>query len=161
MSVLHEPSKALAAGRKFDPGLLVLIGGAAVLIVAGLVAMLLVSRRAPELAPASSPEGVTQRFYQAAYQGDYDTARQFLSADVQRSVSASELQSRMSDQLRQSQMHVGAAIMHGASATVPVTQTHFSQDGLFGPHEWSSDSEVQLVREGEAWKISNGGFYFW
>jgi len=161
MSVAGEPSEAGGARRPVDRGLLLLVGGALLLIAVGLASMALWGRRAPDLAPAGTPEGVVQRFYQAAYAGDYDAARAMLSAEQQRRLSAGDLRERLSYTLRQSQVVVGAAAVRAGTASVPVTQTHYDQGGLFGSSEWTNTGEAQLTREGDSWKIADWGIAFW
>jgi hypothetical protein len=83
----------------------------------------------------------------------------YLGADAQRGLSAVELQQQLSPELQQSQARVGVATITGPSATVRVTLTHFQPGGLFGSQEWSSEREVLLEREDDAWKIVGGAFY--
>jgi len=158
MSADHGPSGGGALWREVDRGLLFLIGGALALIAIGLVSITLTARSAPELSPATTPEGTVQRFYQAAYQGDYAAAYRLLSTDVQRRLSERELQDRMGPQLRQSQIRVGVATVQGNRATVPVKQTYF-RDGLFGTGETGSEYEMSLERDGDAWKITGLPWY--
>lgn len=142
-----------------DRGLAALVGGALVLILAGLIAIPLAARRAPALAPETTPEGVVQRFYAALYRGDYDAAHGFLSATTQRKVTPAQLQERLSGELRNSQIRAGAAKITGDKASVRVTTTHFGSGDLFGSNEWNNDSELLLQREAAAWKIVSGFGY--
>lgn len=146
-------------GHAIDRGLALLIVGALILIAVGLVSIPLVAGRAPALAPETTPEGVVQRFYAAAYRGDYQAAYAYIGAEAQRTLSAVELQQQLSSELQQSQARIGAASVNGASASVHVTFTHFGQGGLFGSNEWNSKREVLLQREGDSWKIAGGAFY--
>jgi hypothetical protein len=129
------------------------------LIAIGLVSIQLLASRTPTLAPVTTPEGIVQRFYAAAYRGDYRLAYGYLGADAQRTLSVVDLQQQLNPDLQQSQVRVGAATISDTSATVRVTLTHFSSDGLFGSQEWSTEREVLLQREGDAWKIVGGAFY--
>jgi hypothetical protein len=152
----HE---AHAAGRPaHDRGLLMLVGGAIVLIVVGLISIPVAMNRTPTIAPAGTPEGVVQRFYQAAYGGDYQTAYTFLSADTQRAVSVVAFQQQMGWEVQNSQMRVTSSTTHDSSATVRVTVTHVEPSGIFGSGEWQNNVEVVLRREGDAWKIVSGPF---
>jgi hypothetical protein len=137
----------------------VLIVSVLALIAIGLVSVSLLARRTPALAPVTTPEGIVQRFYAAAYGGDYRLAYSYLGADAQRALAVVDLQQQLSPDLQLSQVRVGAATISDTSATVRVTLTHFSSDGLFGSQEWSSEREVLLQREGDAWKIVGGAFY--
>jgi len=107
----------------------------------------------------NTPEGIVQRFYAAAYRGDYRLAYSYLGMDAQRMLSVVDLQQQLNPDLQQSQVRIGAATISDTSATVRVTLTHFSSDGLFGSQEWSTEREVLLQREGDAWKIVGGAFY--
>lgn len=146
-------------GRAIDRGLALLMLGALILIVIGLVSIPLVASRTPTLAPETTPEGVVQRFYAAAYQGDYQAAYGYVGAEAQRKLSVAELQQQLSSDLQRSQARVSAASVNGTSASVHVAFTHFGQGGLFGSDEWSSEREVLLQHEGGAWKIAGGAFY--
>jgi hypothetical protein len=137
-----------------------LIVSALALIAIGLVSIPLMARRTPTLAPLTTPEGIVQRFYAAAYGGDYRLAYSYLGTEAQRALSVVDLQQQLNPDLQQSQVRVGAATISDTSATVRVTLTHFSSDdGLFGSQEWSTAREVLLQREGDAWKIVGGAFY--
>ena len=145
--------------RRIDPTLAVIVVGAVILIIAGLIAIPLAAQRPPELAPETTPEGVVQRFYQAAYAGDYTTAYNYLAAEARAQLSALDLQQQLASQLRQSQMRVISTTVHADSATVRVALTHFQPGGLFGSNEWTEEIDVVLKREGDAWKIAGGPFY--
>ena len=142
-----------------DRGLAALILGALLLIAAGLIAIPLAVRRTPSLAPAATPEGTVQRFYQAAYNGDYSAAYAFLSADTQRRLSLIELQQQLSVELPRSQVRISTTRVTDSHATVRVILAHFSPDGIFGSNEWQEEREVLLQREGAAWKIVSGPFF--
>jgi hypothetical protein len=142
-----------------DRGMFVLIVSVLALITIGLVSIPLLAWRTPTLAPVTTPEGIVQRFYAAAYRGDYRLAYSYLGTDAQRTLSVVDLQQQLNPDLQQSQVRVGAATISDTSATVRVTLTHFSSDGLFGSQEWSTEREVLLQREGDAWKIVGGAFY--
>lgn len=156
MATAQGSSRPLRGG--FDRSLLLVVGGALALIVIGLVSAAVLARTSPALAPASTPEGAVQRFYAALYAGDYAAAYGMLSPGTQRSISERELRERMSYDLRQSQARVGLASVQGKRATVPVTITHYTQDGLFGAQEWVSEHEVTLVRTDGAWLLIGGPF---
>src|SRR3712207_5545314 len=111
MEVASGEPEATPARRGIDRGLALLIAGALVLIVLGLISIPLASRRAPALAPAATPEGTVQRFYQAAYRGDYSAAYAFLSAEAQRHLSVAELQQQLSAELRNSQVRTGTTTL--------------------------------------------------
>jgi hypothetical protein len=159
MNSVPRAPHARLPGRTIDRGLLFLLLGALLLIVIGLVSIPLLAGRTPSLAPETTPEGVVQRFYAAAYRGDYQAAYGYVSADAQRRLALADLQQQISSDLQKSQARVGTASINGASASVRVTFTHFEPGGLFGSQEWSFNREVLLQREGDAWKIIGGAFY--
>jgi hypothetical protein len=145
--------------RRIDPVLAGSGVGAVLLIVAGLIAIPLAARRSPALAPETTPEGVVQRFYQAAYAGDYATAHGYLAATVRAQLSALDLQQQLAPQLRQTQMRVSSTSVHDSTATVRVALTHIQPGGLFGSSEWVEQLDIVLTREGAAWEIVSGPFY--
>lgn len=159
MSNTSQPTSARPTHRRIDPLLVGILCGAALLIVAGLIAIPLLARRAPTLAPDTTPEGVTQRFYQAIYADDYATAHAYLTAATRARISELELQQQLSSQLRQSQVRVVGTTARADDATVQVVITHVTSGDLFGANEWTEDREVLLSREGTDWKIVGGPFY--
>lgn len=154
-----ERTQSVPQRRTMDRGLMLLIGGALLLIVAGLVSIPLTARRASTFAPATTPEGVVQRFYQALYQDEYSTAHAFLSGDIQQKLSVAELQEQGHYDLEHSQMSVRKTTIKGANATVEVTMTRYSRGGIFRSGEWSSEQRIQLKQEQGNWKIVEGPFY--
>lgn len=158
---MQVPQPAIPASERpaRDRGLLLLVGGAVVLIVLGLISIPLAARRTPTLAPATTPEGTVQRFYQAAYSGDYPAAYALLSPDTQRELSLIELQQQLSADLQNSQMRVRDTTTHDASATVHVQIVHVQPGSIFGSGEWQSEHDVLLQRAGDGWSIVSGPFY--
>jgi hypothetical protein len=86
MNAIPEKRALPLPHRGIDRELALLIGGALLLIVAGLIAIPLAAGRQPALGPETTPEGVVERFYQALYRGDYSAAHGYFSADTQRRV---------------------------------------------------------------------------
>jgi hypothetical protein len=159
MPTMPQDSNVSPERRRIDPALAAIVVGAIVLIIAGLVAIPLASRRAPELAPETAPEGVVQRFYQAVYAGDYTAAHGYLAAETRAQLPELELQQQLAGQLRQSQARVAETTAGTDSATVQVVITHFQPGGLFDSNEWTEQYDVVLKREGDSWKIVSGPFY--
>ncbi|HEX6290370.1 MAG TPA: hypothetical protein VFZ66_14365 [Herpetosiphonaceae bacterium] len=159
MSTAQSQTQAARPRRIADRDLGLLILGALLLIVVGLISIPLVGRRAPTLAPATTPEGTVQRFYQAVYTGDYNTAYSFISADTQSKLSMVEMQQQLNIDPKNSQIRVRETTVIGTNATVVVTVTYFQPGGIFSSGEWSMDEEVLLQRDGESWKIIGGPFY--
>lgn len=131
---------------------------ALILIVVALVAIPLAGRRPPELAPASTPEGVVQRYFDATYRGDYAAAYAMLSPTTREELSLAEFQARLRYQ-RESEMRVETVAIHDGTATVAVSLTHFSPGGLFGGNEWTTEFDVLLERDGESWLIVGEPFW--
>ena len=143
-----------------DRGLALLIGGVVTLILIGLIAVPLLARMSPSLAPETTPEGVVQRFYMATYDGDWDTAYSYLSTGARQKLSVAELQNQLKYSTENGQMRTGEATVRDASATVEVTETQFYDGGLFGGGgEYSNQEQVLLAREGDNWKIELGPFW--
>lgn len=142
-----------------DRAIILIVGGALALIVLGLLSIPFAARREPTLAPASTPEGVVQRFYQSVYAGDYASAYDLVSEDTRAHISLLELQQQLSSELDNSQLRVGAITDHGETATVAVTLTYVEPGGIFGAGEWTRDLQILLQRDGESWRIISGPFY--
>jgi hypothetical protein len=159
MSAIPQKSGVTPKRRRIDPALAGIVVGDVILIVAGLIAIPLAARRSPALAPETTPEGVVQRFYQAAYAGDYAAAHGYLAAEARVQLSALDLQQQLAPQLQQTQMRVISTMVHDDSANVRVALTHFQPGGLFGSNEWTEELDIVLTREGQAWKIVGGPFY--
>lgn len=153
----REPQGAIARAPH-SWGVTALAAGAVALIVLALVTLGLSEHRQPALAPASTPEGVVQRFFDATYRGDYAAAYAMLSPATRRERSLAEFQAQMRYQ-RESEMHVDAVAAHGDTATVTVTVTHYSPGGLFGGGEWSTQYDLLLEREGDTWRIVGEPFW--
>lgn len=143
--------------QRADAGLLILILGGGALILLSLLALAIPSRWGPQLAPPTTPEGVVQRFYLAAYNGDFDRAYSYLSQDAKRRISADDLE-QLGSELRGSRIQVGMPKVQGDSARVEVAITRFGPVGPFGPEEWTERRDVYLRREAGTWKITGGAF---
>ena len=159
MSTMPDDTGATPRRRRIEPTLAGIVVGGILLIVVGLIAIPLAARRPATLAPETTPEGVAQRFYQAAYADDYATAHSYLDAEARAKLSATDLQQQLGPQLRQSQMRVISTTIHGDTATVRVALTHFQPGGIFGSDEWTEERDIALKREGDVWKIVSGPFY--
>ncbi len=145
--------------RGVDRGFLLLVLGAVVLILIGLISIPLTARRTPSLAAANTPAGTVQRFYQAAYGGDWQAAHRFLSPTTQQQLSLTELQQQIGADLKNSQMVVTNTSVQTTTATVTVKVTHTQPGGLFNTGQYVSTNDVLLQREGNDWQIISGPFY--
>lgn len=139
-------------------GLIALAVGALALIAAALVTLAVSERRQPALAPASTPEGVVERFFDATYRGDYAAAYAMLSARTRHRQTLADFQARVQS-LRETEMRVDAVVVHGETATVTVTVTYFSPGGLFGSGSWTNRYDMLLERDGDTWKIVGEPFW--
>ncbi len=160
--VIDKPAGAPQSPAKrpsVDRGFLLLVVGAILLIIVGLISLPLLTRRTPALAPVNTPEGTVQRFYQAAYQDDYQAAYHFLSSDSQLQLTMAELQQQLASELKNSQMVVSKTTVHEPTATVTVKLTYVQPGGLFSTGQYTNDREVLLQRQGSDWKILSGPFY--
>ena len=157
------PSKDTARSTLwgFDRRLAILLGGAVLLIIAGLVAVPLAARRTPTLAAETTPEGVVQRFYQAVYTNNYSTAYGYIAASTKAKVTVSQLQQSLQYSVDNSQMRTGAVTIDGETATVIANLTTFGGGSLFSSNEWTNEQSILLKREGDTWKLVSGfGVYF-
>jgi hypothetical protein len=145
--------------RGLDRSLLLFVLGAVTLIVAGLIAIPLAGSRALTLAPASTPEGIVQRFYQALQAEDYQAAYNLVSPDSRRKLPLAEFRQQVESQIEGTQVRIDETRISGATATVEVTLTSFSSGDLFGSGEYSYQRDITLQREGESWRIVDGPFY--
>ncbi|HMP72164.1 MAG TPA: hypothetical protein PKE55_02770 [Kiritimatiellia bacterium] len=149
---------AVREGRRVGWGLLAIAAGALILMIAGVLVIALAGGREPPLAPASTPEGVVQRFFAATYRGDYAGAYALLGESTRRERTLAEFQASMRYQ-RDGEMRVDAVAIHDGTATVTVTVTHFSPGGLFGGGEWSTQYDMLLERDGATWRIVGEPFW--
>lgn len=156
---LWQQTSATAGRIGGDRAITIIIGGALVLIALGLISIPFAARRTPTLAPASTPEGTVQRFYQSVYAGDYEAAYDLVSEDTRAKISLLEMQQQLSSELDNSQLRVGAVADHGETATVSVSITHVQPGGLFGSGEWTRELEILVRRAGDGWQIVSGPFY--
>jgi hypothetical protein len=99
-----------------------------------------------------------QRFFDATYRGDYVAAYAMLSDTTRRELSLADFQERVRYE-RESEMRVDTVAIHGATATVTVTVTHYSPGGLFGGGEWSTRYDILLERDGDTWRILGEPFW--
>lgn len=157
MLPITQDSQIEARRPEFSWGLLALALGAFGLIAVALLTIALAGRPA-ELAPASTPEGVVQRFFDAAYRRDYVAAYAMLSEETRDDLSLADFQARLRYE-RQSELRVDEVALHGETATVTVTVTYYSPGGLFGGSEWSSQYDLMLEREGDTWRIIGQPFW--
>lgn len=152
-------SSPAAAPRAVDRGLALLLIGAALLIGLSLISLVLMRQRTPPLAPADTPEGVVQRFYQAAYAGDYAAAHALLSRSVAARITPVALERQLRDDLRNTQMRVLQVRTYDNSADVEIELLHVAPGGWFGANEWREERTVVVQRENGQWRIREGAFY--
>lgn len=150
-----EPGQATAP-RSSDRMLWGIIGGAALLVLAGFALLFVVRDRPPEHYPEDTPQGVIQRYLQALSEGRYTEAEEYFSASV-RQKNPDGFRYPPSRVPERSQRVVMQDVrVDGDRATVTVAVSHFSPGGggLFdGPSEWTSTHVYELRRENGDWRI--------
>ncbi len=156
MSATPDKNSPRSDSRGFDRRLIFLIGGALLLIVAGLIAVPLASQRTPTLAAETTPEGVVQRFYQALYAKNYSTAYDYIASETQQKVTLGEMQQSLSYTVDNSQFRTGDVSVDGDTATVVAKLTSYGGGSLFGSSQYTNEQTVLLRREGDGWKIVSG-----
>lgn len=156
--MLEVTPQTVSERRRPAWGLIGLAAGALVLVVAALVTLAVAERRQPVLAPASTPEGVVERFFDATYRGDYAAAYAMLDAPTRQHRTLAAFQAR-AQSLREAEVRVDAVAIHGQTATVTVTVTHFTPGGLFDSGAWSDRYDVLLERDGDTWRIVGEPFW--
>ena len=136
--------------------LLVLLGGAAALLAAGVV-VALVAVRQPETAyPAHSPQGTVATYLRLLQDGKVDTAYALVDMDIDR-----ERFHEQFDTWGQTPHRVTLlqADTNGPDASVTVEIATFSA-GPFGASDRTSRQTFTLVRQGGAWRITGPEYLY-
>lgn len=126
-------------------GLIALIGGVCLVVVIALVAVF--ARGGPAEFAEDTPVGVVQRYSQAVIDGDADTARTYLVAEVADSCT------RVRGGSEDYRMTLVETTEHERSARVDVLIATVYESGPLGTNEFESDESFELVREGDGWLI--------
>lgn len=141
---------------KTDRFLLTIVAGIALLVVVAFV--LALTKPAPTYLPDDTPEGVTHNYLFALQNDNYERAYAYLSPSLPHYPASleeftDEFERHTNYNLDNSTFRVNDADLRGNRAEVPVSQTTFSNDGLFDSGEYTSSAEVELKREAGEWRI--------
>jgi hypothetical protein len=133
-----------------------IIGVVVLLLAAGAVVVaLVIDVGEPAVYPEDSPEGTVQRYIQALYDGDVDTAYDYLSERVQSDYSRSEFRDHlwwMSGNNVDRRIRIAEVDVDDDHATLTLAIEHFSGSGL-DFNRYTYRTRVRLVREDGEWKI--------
>ena len=136
--------------------LLVLLGGAAALLAAGVV-VALVAVRQPETAyPAHSPQGTVATYLRLLQDGKVDTAYALVDMDIDRERFHEQFDSWSQ---RPHRVTLLQAATSGSDASVTVEIAAFSA-GAFGASDRTSRQTFTLVRQGGAWRITGPEYLY-
>lgn len=138
-----------------------------VLAVSGIVLLLialavgsvaLAQRREPPRLSDTSPTGVVYNYLAALDREEYETAYSYLSSSTRAWISLDEFRRRaprlsMSPPGRTTSASLSNERITGDRARVTIAVTTFYPSGPFGGNEYTRTDELDLVREGGAWKI--------
>jgi hypothetical protein len=129
--------------------LIALLAAIGLVVIIALLAVFL--RGEPAQYPADTPEGVVQRYSQAAVDGDVDTALMYVVDDVADSCE----QNVISDDVRVTLVKTSE---QATSARVDVRMTTVYQSGPLGTSEYESEGAFRLVKSGDTWLIQSAPF---
>ena len=136
--------------------LLVLLGGAAALLAAGVV-VALVAVRQPETAyPAHSPQGTVATYLRLLQDGKVDVAYALVAMDMARQQFHQQFDTWGQTPHRVTLLQAGTS---GSDASVTVEIAAFSP-GAFGPSDRTSRQTFTLVRQGGAWRITGPEYLY-
>ena len=136
--------------------LLVLLGGAAALLAAGVV-VALVAVRQPETAyPAHSPQGTVATYLRLLQNGKVDTAYALVAMDMDRERFHEQFDTWSQTPHRVTLLQASTS---GSDASVTVEIAAFSA-GPFGASDRTSRQTFTLVRQGGAWRITGPEYLY-
>ena len=136
--------------------LLVLLGGAAALLAAGVV-VALVAVRQPETAyPAHSPQGTVATYLRLLQDDKVDTAYALVAMDMDRERFHEQFATWSQTPHRVTLLQAGTS---GPDASVTVEIAAFSA-GPFGASDRTSRQTFTLVRQGGAWRITGPEYLY-
>jgi hypothetical protein len=132
-----------------DRTLLVIIAVIAALVVISLIVVF--SRGTSPLLPASTPEGVVQRYSSAVIAGDEDAARDYLVREVRDSCDRNV--GETTENLR---INLVSTEPRGESVDVRVSLiTSYADSGPFGSSQYEREDVFELVKEDGEWAIES------
>jgi len=128
------------------------------LIALAVGSVALAQRREPPRLPESSPTGVVYHYLAALDHENYDAAYSYLSSSTRAWISLDEFRRRSprvsgSPPGRTTSVSLSNERITSDRARVTIAVTTFSPSGPFGANEYTRTYELDLVREGGAWKL--------
>lgn len=148
--------------RRARPGPVAIVAiaiGAGVLLLAGLVAAVLITRPAATY-PAGSPEAAFQAYLFAYRTGDVEAAYGAFSGDVRSRLTLAQYKGLDADQRRWQAQEDPRIVLDRTDrtaadrVTLQMTIEHFNP-GVFGSSRWTEPLSVRMVREAGAWRIDD------
>ena len=150
--------------KQTDRFLLAIIAGVVALVV---IALALALTRTPQgYLPDTTPSGVAHNYVLALKQGDDERAYGYLSSELVGypatvDAFAADTERYSWEFSRDSAtLAVGDARVTDERAVVTLSETRFSEGGLFGSNQYTTSFNVTLRRQSEAWKIVSAASYW-
>ena len=151
---MTDSSAAGGSTRARGPGrvLAVVLSLIGVLVVASVA--LILSRGAPQPVDRSTPAGVVQKYAQAYLAGDTATALSTLSDDARKQCASYPGSYQQSPQyLENVRVELRSTTERESTATVRVALVQTAEGGPFGPSDYSTPGDFQLVKANGQWAI--------
>ena len=150
--------------KQIDRFLLAIIAGIVLLVIAALA--LAFTRSPQDYLADTTPGNVAHNYVLAFKQRDDERAYGYLSPEIpgypasRDAFSADVDRDRWSFNRESATVSVGDERITGDRAIVTVTETYFSEGGLFSSGQYTSSFNVTLRRAGETWKIVSADSYW-
>ena len=136
--------------------ILLLVGGAIALLLAGVAVTLVVSRGPETTYPPDSPEGTVAGFLRLLEDGEVDQAYDLVAMEIDRD----QFRRQFSDWSERSRrVTLVRSSIDGDSATVVVDISTFS-GGAFGASEYTNRHTFTLERRNGAWRITGPEYLY-
>jgi hypothetical protein len=142
-------------------------------IVIGIILLVIVTfsvvmlRPEPAYRDDSAPDGAAHNYLLALQQGDYERAYQYIPADYKFPTDARDLEDDVHRNSWQFDLADDFSLAIEAvklrdddEAVVTVRKTTFYNDGLLGSHQDFSTFTMNMVLEGDLWKVSQARSYW-
>lgn len=141
---------------RIQRSVLLLVGGAVALLLAGVVVTLMVTRAPESVYPENSPEGTVATYLRLLEDGEVEQAYALVSMQLDREQFRQQF-SYWSE--RSHRVTLVRSSMDGDSATVVVDVSTFS-GGAFGASDRTSRHTFTLRRENGAWRITGPEYLY-
>ena len=145
----HQPEVGAAAQRSRSPNTRAILWAGIAVLALVVIAFASTFMRAPQLDP-DTPEGVVQRYLQAAVEGRRTEARSYLSDRLQRECERGLPRYVSRDAYR---IELMAAIVEGTTAEVEVMVAEQDAGVFDGYYEFPAF--YSLVSTGDGWRITD------